>query len=164
MKRISRVAALAVFLAGVSGCGSSSSSSGGLSEAQFVAKANAACATAHEKAEPGLSLLSHSSPTAESLTAYAAQIRTLRTSLGTVPPPSEKRAEYTNGLYQLERLASTVGTMANALQSGPNASQPSEAFFSAESELEKQAEELEGTARTLGLTTCFEVLHNQNYG
>jgi hypothetical protein len=155
---------LAVLLAGVSGCGSSSSSSG-LSEADFVAKANAACATAHEKAEPGLSLLSQGTgPTAASLTAYATQIRTLRTSLGAVPPPSQKRAEYTNGLYQLERLASTVDKAANALQSGSNASLPPEAFFSAESELENQAKELEGSARTLGLTTCAEVLHKQNYG
>jgi hypothetical protein len=158
------------FLAILSGCGSApstGSTGAAISPAEFVAKADAACAAVDERAQPALSLLTGLGSTAEqnSLVAFAGLVRDLRTRLGAIPAPSNKQAEYARGLYLLSKLASDVEAFHSAAVTYfASGDRNGEQMGVAESEMEKTAEALDSTASALGLTGCARIAHAQIYG
>jgi len=164
MNGLARIIATLVIVSALSGCGA-----GTLSNAEFVAQANAACTADNALAQPLLSSPQvtpspggESAELLNSITKVIPIVQDLQRKLAALNPPAAKQAEYIHGLSLLVQLVSKLSEIRDALAA--NGLQNTVQLQDRGNELNSLGELLDSTAANLGLTECANIAHTQVYG
>ena len=160
-----------VTTAAVSSCGGGGSSP--LSNAQFVAQANAACSESNAKVEPTASSLDEnfeSEPEAVTdMLEIIPVVEGLHERLARITPPSDKQAEYARGVHLVGQLVSELDALRRVVTADHATHAPLTVSairegIQIQGRMQEAGEKLEAIATNLELIECAKIAKTQMFG